>query len=66
MKFYLDWFNWALLRHMAVKLYTPGRLGSGRAAALAGMTHVEFLLALSGYEVFPFQEEVRELEERGL
>ena len=32
----------------AVKLYELGRLSSGRAAELAGMSRVEFLLALAG------------------
>lgn len=46
----------------AVKLYELGRLSSGRAAELAGMTRVEFLLALGRYRVFPLGPELRELE----
>ncbi|MDO8671635.1 MAG: UPF0175 family protein [Dehalococcoidia bacterium] len=46
----------------AVKLYELGRLSSGRAAELAGMSRVEFLLALGRYKVFPFQAEVADLE----
>ena len=46
----------------AVKLYELGRLSSGRAAELAGMPRVEFLLALSRYKVFPFQAELEDLE----
>jgi len=46
----------------AVKLYELGRLSSGRAAELAGMPRVEFLLTLSRYKVFPFEAELRELE----
>jgi predicted HTH domain antitoxin len=46
----------------AVKLYELGRLSSGRAAELAGMSRVEFLLALGRYKVFPFEAELRELE----
>jgi len=46
----------------AVKLYELGRLSSGRAAELAGMTRVEFLLALGRYQVFPFQAELSDLE----
>jgi predicted HTH domain antitoxin len=46
----------------AVKLYELGRLSSGRAAELAGMPRVEFLLALGHYKVFPFEHELRELE----
>jgi len=46
----------------AVKLYEMGRLSSGRAAELAGMPRVEFLLTLGRYKVFPFQAELDELE----
>ncbi len=46
----------------AVKLYEMGRLSSGRAAELAGMTRVEFLLGLGRYQVFPFQDELTMLE----
>ncbi len=46
----------------AVKLYELGRLSSGRAAELAGIPRVEFLLALERYNVFPFEAELNELE----
>lgn len=46
----------------AVKLYELGRLASGRAAELAGMPRVEFLLSLERYKVFPFESELRDLE----
>jgi predicted HTH domain antitoxin len=46
----------------AVKLYEMGRLSSGRAAELAGMSRVEFLLTLGRYQVFPFDSELHELE----
>lgn len=46
----------------AVKLYELGRLSSGRAAELAGMSRAEFLLSLGRYRVFPFQAELEELE----
>lgn len=46
----------------AVKLYELGRLSSGRAAELAGMPRVEFLLELGRYKVFPFEAELRDLE----
>lgn len=46
----------------AVKLYELGRLSSGRAAELAGMPRVEFLLTLSRYKVFPFESELGDLE----
>ena len=46
----------------AVKLYEMGRLSSGRAAELAGMDRVEFLLNLKHYKVFPFTAELNDLE----
>ena len=48
----------------AVKLYELGRLSSGRAAELAGMCRVAFLLELGRYHVFPFEAELRDLEAR--
>jgi predicted HTH domain antitoxin len=48
----------------AVKLYELGRLCSGRAAELAGMPRVEFLLELGRYKVFPLEAELRDLESR--
>ena len=47
----------------AVKLYEMGRLSSGRAAELAGMCRVEFLLSLSRYNVFPLASELQDLED---
>jgi predicted HTH domain antitoxin len=46
----------------AVKLFEMGRLSSGRAAELAGMPRVEFLLNLNRYKVFPFAAELSDLE----
>ena len=48
----------------AVKLYELGRLSSGRAAELAGMSRVEFLMNLSRYRVFPLASELEDLETR--
>ncbi len=48
----------------AVKLYELRRLSSGRAAELAGMPRVEFLLTLGRYKVFPFESELLDLESR--
>ncbi len=45
----------------AVKLFELGKLSSGRAAQLAGMTRVEFLLALRHFQVSPFQMTAEEL-----
>ena len=46
----------------AVKLCELGRLSSGRAAELAGLSRVEFLLSLARYRVFPLGAELRDLE----
>jgi predicted HTH domain antitoxin len=46
----------------AVKLYELGRLSSGRAAELAGLPRVEFLLNLERYQVFPLESELNDLE----
>ncbi len=51
-----------LLMLAAVKLYELGHLSSGRAAELAGISRVEFLLSLGRYKVFPFESELRDLE----
>jgi predicted HTH domain antitoxin len=48
----------------AVKLCELGRLSSGRAAELAGMPRIEFLLTLGRYKVFPFESELSDLEHR--
>jgi len=46
----------------AVKLFEMGRLSSGRAAELAGIPRVEFLLNLHRYKVFPLAAELDDLE----
>jgi len=46
----------------AIKLYELGRLSSGRAAELAGIPRVEFLLALQRYKVFPLAAELDDLD----
>jgi predicted HTH domain antitoxin len=46
----------------AVKLFEMGRLSSGRASELAGMSRIEFLLSLDRYMVFPFDAELDDLE----
>lgn len=55
-------FSRELLMLAAVKLYELGRLSSGRAAELAGISRVEFLLSLGRYKVFPLEAELRDLE----
>jgi predicted HTH domain antitoxin len=46
----------------AVKLFESGSLSSGRAAELANMSRVEFLLNLNRFNVFPLASELDELE----
>ncbi|HWO21242.1 MAG TPA: UPF0175 family protein [Kofleriaceae bacterium] len=46
----------------AVKLYELGRISSGLAAELAGMSRVELLSCFGRYEVFPLEAELRQLE----
>jgi predicted HTH domain antitoxin len=55
-------FGCELCMLAAVKLFEMGRLSSGRAADLAGMSRVEFLLSLNRYKVFPFSVELEDLE----
>ena len=47
----------------AVKLYELGRLSSGRAAELAGVPRIEFLLGLERYKVFVLEAELNDLEQ---
>ena len=46
----------------ADKLFELGKLSSGRAAQLAGMSRVQFLLLLGQYQVSPFSLTTEELE----
>ena len=55
-------FGREILLLAAVKLFETGRLSSGRAAELAGMSRVEFLLNLNRFKVFPLAAELNELE----
>ena len=47
----------------AAQLFELGKLSSGRAAQLAGMTRVEFLLALREFQISPFQMTEEELRQ---
>lgn len=51
-----------LLTLAAVKLYEMGKISSGKAAALAGMDRVNFLLGLGRYRVSVFNYMPEELE----
>ncbi len=52
-----------LLLLAAAKLYEMGKLSSGRAAELAGLSRVEFLLELRRYSISPFQVTPEELRQ---
>lgn len=58
----IDSFGREIKTLAAIKLYELGRLSSGRAADLAGMSRIEFLLSLKKYKVFPLEAELKELE----
>ena len=47
----------------AIKLFELGKLSSGRAAQLAGMPRVEFLMLLGRYQVSPFALNAEEIEQ---
>ncbi len=49
----------------AMKLYELGRLSSGSAAELAGISRVEFLGRTGDFRVFPFAAELESLENGG-
>ena len=48
----------------AVKLFELGRLSSGRAAELAGMGRMEFILSLGRCRAFPLAAELNDLEQQ--
>ena len=54
-------FSKSILMLSAVKLYEMGKLSSGRAAQLAGLSRVEFLQSLSRYNVPVFDLSTEEL-----
>ena len=47
----------------AVKWYELHRISQGRAAEIAGLSRAEFIDALGGYGVSPFQETIADLSE---
>lgn len=48
---------------LALKLYELGRISSGKAAKLAGISRIEFLMKLARYKVSPFQVDLQEVLE---
>jgi predicted HTH domain antitoxin len=48
---------------LAIKLYELGKISSGKAAKLAGLGRVQFLLKLGPYQVSPFQVSMEEILE---
>ena len=48
---------------LAVKLYETGRISSGKAAVIAGLDRVNFLLNLQKYEVSVFNYELESLDD---
>ncbi|MEW6103726.1 MAG: UPF0175 family protein [bacterium] len=48
---------------LALKLYELGKISSGKAAKLAGLNRVDFLMRLGQYNVSPFQVELKEILE---
>ena len=48
---------------LALKLYELGKISSGKAAKLAGIGRVAFLLRMGRYKVSPFQVNLNEILE---
>ncbi|MEB2309914.1 MAG: UPF0175 family protein [Candidatus Brocadiaceae bacterium] len=48
---------------LALKLYELGKISSGKAAKIAGLNRVEFLMRLKKYKVSPFQMDLEEILE---
>jgi len=48
---------------LALKLYELGKISSGKAAKIAGLSRVNFLLRLGKYKVSPFQMGLDEILE---
>lgn len=48
---------------LALKLYELGKISSGKAAKVAGLGRVEFLMKMGKYHVSPFQMDIDEILE---
>jgi len=46
---------------LALKLYELGKISSGKAATIAGLSRVVFLMRLRRYRVSPFQMDLDEI-----
>ena len=46
---------------LALKLYELGKISSGKAATIAGLSRVAFLMRLRRYRVSPFQMDLDEI-----
>ena len=46
---------------LAMKFYELGKISSGKAAKLAGVSRVEFLSKLGQYKISPFQVDLDEI-----
>ena len=46
---------------LALKLYELGKISSGKAAKIAGISRVSFLLRMETYKVSPFQMNLNEI-----
>lgn len=46
---------------LALKLYELGKISSGKAAKLAGLDRIGFLMKLGKFKVSPFQMELNEI-----
>lgn len=46
---------------LALKLYELGKISSGKAAKIAGISRVTFLLRMGTYKVSPFQMNLNEI-----
>jgi len=49
-----------------LKLYELGKISSGKAAKLAGISRVDFLMKLGRYKVSPFQVDLNEIIEESI
>jgi predicted HTH domain antitoxin len=48
---------------LALKLYELGKMSSGKAAKIAGISRVAFLMRMGMYKVSPFQVDLEEILE---